>query len=291
MKSLQTPHLDKINAAINNSKTPQDSKKILKSYIGYYNKWKSDLLNLTGDYESIIEKSVKILNEYKFKIDYELIYNSSNDFLYRQKGQLKLDNSVIEEFLPLLSYKLFPKAFDFLSIGSISCLSGISFENQINLNDDFKLNLRTKDQDFAISKPFKINDTANTNIALLAAECKTNLDKTMYQEATSTANDIKKILPISKYFLICEFLDMKPISSKGSPIDEVLILRKAKRLSSDVRKNFNTQKGRINYASQYKKFLLKNEINYKVIMRLFDNISLMISEDNNLNNFLKNGYF
>ena len=29
MKSLQTPHLDKINAAINNSKTPQDSKKIL----------------------------------------------------------------------------------------------------------------------------------------------------------------------------------------------------------------------------------------------------------------------
>ena len=28
--------------------------------------------------------------------------NIANNFLYRQKGQLKLDNTIIEEFLPIL---------------------------------------------------------------------------------------------------------------------------------------------------------------------------------------------
>lgn len=32
----------------------------------------------------------------------DLIFDNLSDFLYRQKGQLKLDNSIIEEFLPWL---------------------------------------------------------------------------------------------------------------------------------------------------------------------------------------------
>ena len=37
----------------------------------------------------------------KYYIDVDLIFDSPEDFLYRQKGQLKLDNTVIEEFLPI----------------------------------------------------------------------------------------------------------------------------------------------------------------------------------------------
>ena len=41
---------------------------------------------------------VGLLNEYKQYIDLNVIFDSDNNFLYRQKGQLKLDNTVIEEF-------------------------------------------------------------------------------------------------------------------------------------------------------------------------------------------------
>jgi hypothetical protein len=43
-----------------------------------------------------------LLNQYRLFIYVELVFDSPQDFLYRQKGQLKLDNSVIEEFLPHL---------------------------------------------------------------------------------------------------------------------------------------------------------------------------------------------
>ena len=45
---------------------------------------------------------VEALNRYKLSIDLDLIFDSKNDFLYRQKGQLKLDNTVLEEFMPWL---------------------------------------------------------------------------------------------------------------------------------------------------------------------------------------------
>ena len=140
-------------------------------------------------------------------------------------------------------------------------------------------------------KSFKFNNEYNTNVALLAAECKTNLDKTMHQEAVSTATDIKRILPNSKYFLICEYLDMKPISSKGSPIDSVLILRKTKRLSSDVRKNFNTQAGRKKFSKNYKEYILKNEISFDVVLKLFESISDIVDNVDNSNDFLEKGFF
>lgn len=50
-----------------------------------------------------------------------------------------------------------------------------------------------------------------TNIAYLACECKTNLDKTMFQEASATALDLKSTVPSAKYLLLCEWLDMTPI--------------------------------------------------------------------------------
>jgi hypothetical protein len=38
---------------------------------------------------------LKLLIDYKNYIDIKLIFDSPNDFLYRQKGQLKLDNTIL----------------------------------------------------------------------------------------------------------------------------------------------------------------------------------------------------
>ena len=110
------------------------------------------------------------------------------------------------------------------------------------------MTIRTKDQDFAISRKlfvrashqsdFRDAAIAETNIAYVASEIKTNLDKTMFQEATATALDTKTVVPGAKYYLLCEWLDMTPISTASTAIDEILILRRAKRLSSSIRRSF-----------------------------------------------------
>ncbi len=97
--------------------------------------------------------------------------------------------------------------------------------------------------------------TRETHIAYVAAECKTNLDKTMFQEAAATALDVKIVVPAAKYYLLCEWLDMTPINTSTTAIDEILILRKAKRLPSNVRRAFNTVKGRRQNRESFVEYL------------------------------------
>ena len=55
-----------------------------------------------GSGNAKVTRLVELLNGYKRFIELDLIWNSSADFLFRQRGQIKLDNSIIEEFLPWL---------------------------------------------------------------------------------------------------------------------------------------------------------------------------------------------
>ncbi len=99
---LPTPHLDKLNAAIENDKLPDADKPRIVTAIERYRKWVGGLVAVTGSSAERIKALVDLLNEYRLYIDVDLVFDSPNDFLYRQKGQLKLDNSVLEEFLPHL---------------------------------------------------------------------------------------------------------------------------------------------------------------------------------------------
>ena len=84
--------------------------------------------------------------------------------------------------------------------------------------------LKLKDQDFSVTKShsIKITDSpdkgkayeANFHVSHFATEIKTNLDKTMFQEASQTAAELKRAVPGSTYTLLCEFLDMTPITTK-----------------------------------------------------------------------------
>ena len=76
--------------------------------------------------------------------------------------------------------------------------------------------------------------------------------KTMFQEAAATAHDVKIAIPSSKYYLLCDFFDMKPISTSTTDIEAIFILRKAKRISSNVRKSYATYSGRVAGRAAYK---------------------------------------
>ena len=93
--TLPTPHLDKLNAVMDNDKLPIDDRERIECAIEKYHVWINAMADTQGDQLAIIDRLVALLSAYKQFIDLDTIFDSKSDFLYRQKGQLKLDNTVI----------------------------------------------------------------------------------------------------------------------------------------------------------------------------------------------------
>ena len=300
---LPTPHGDKLNALLENEKLPETDRPCILEAVTLYKKWLENLKLVSGEHRKIVVDMVDMLNEYKQYIELNVIFDSDNNFLHRQKGQLKLDNTIIEEFLPILLTSTLSDLFqDYdLDFGPMTCFSGIRFESSITEDRvGGGMRFRNKDHDFAISRrlfvrsshyeDFHNNVTEETNIAYVAAECKTNLDKTMFQEAAATALDVKLAVPGAKYYLLCEWLDMFPISTNTTAIDEILILRKAKRLSSDVRRTFSSVKGRKENRRKFAQYLEHNPFSAEVFLRFLDHVCKVVDESPE-NDVIRRGYF
>ena len=246
---------------------------------------------------------VSLLNDYKLYVDLNLIFDSPNDFLYRQKGQLKIDNSIIEEFLPILVTTALADSFENFDLlfGPSSTFSSLRFEEDVTTAlPGAGMRIRSKDQDFAISRKlfirashqsdFREASTSETSIAYLATEIKTNLDKTMFQEAAATALDVKSVVPGAKYFLLCEWLDMTPISTATTAIDEIIIMRRAKRVSSNVRRTFSTSVGRKQNREIYSQYLTAHPISTEPLSRFLSHIRRLV-DDGSEDDVLARGYF
>ncbi|MDR0668914.1 MAG: Bpu10I family restriction endonuclease [Treponema sp.] len=296
-------HGDKLQALLRNNKLPKSDRQKVHEAIERYNFWRSSLLGLFGTQTDIITQAVKLLNDYKNHIELDLIFSSHEDFLYRQKGQLKLDNTVLEEFLPLLVYCIFRDSIDEKNImlGPMACISGIRFDSSLSIEaQGGGIILKQKDQDFAISRrlflkashyeSFEKSVIKETNIAFLACECKTNLDKTMFQEASATALDLKSSVPTAKYLLLCEWLDMTPINSSTTAIDEIIILRKAKRIGSSERQNYSSSNERLMKSDSYKNFINSHPYAVDTFTRFIEHINELL-EDVKENEILNRGYF
>ena len=303
MTNLLTVHGDKLKALLQNDKLPPEDCDKVKEALDRYAQWRSQLQSVSGTSQEIITSMVPLLNEYKHYIELDLIFDSTQNFLYRQKGQLKLENTILEEFLPLLIVAVLSddlKDHD-LSFGPTTCFSGIRFESSMTQQQPGGgMKVRAKDHDFAISRKlfirashevdFQESITTETHIAYVAAECKTNLDKTMFQEAAATALDVKSAVPGAKYYLLCEWLDMTPISTSTTAIDEIIILRKAKRLSSSIRRRFNTAKGRKDNRELFSEYLDAHPFEVSSFARFVGHIQdLIISQTED--NVLTRGYF
>jgi len=301
---LPTPHLEKLTSALENEKLPTSDRPRLEATIARYQQWISSIRSITTTGPGAIRPLVALLQDYKLHVDVDVIFNSPDDFLYRQKGQLKLDNSIIEEFLPHLIEKASSPALgEEMVIGPNSCFSAVFFTSNLNHpGTGGGLGVRSKAQDFAVSRKlflkssyqqnFSSSETHETFLAYVAAECKTNLDKTMFQEACATAHDVKTAVSGAKYFLLCEWLDMTPLSTTGTDIDEVLVLRKAKRLNSNVRSRYGSAAGRSRERENYIQFLSQNPFCVEVFERLINHISRALrNEDPDEADVLGRGYF
>lgn len=303
MNQFPSPHGDKLKALKENSKLDRSEVKNIEEAIEKYNDWRQTLVGINPKTKGLVSKLLDELNNYKNYIDIELIFDSKFNFLYRQKGQIKLDNTVVEEFLPIFVSKSLNEHFKKLDLelGPTKCFSGLRFESDIlSVLPDAGVVLREKDQDFAISRKlylkashneeFNDAEVKNSNLAYLAAECKTNLDKTMFQEAAATAQDVRTAVPSARYYLLCEWLDMTPISTSITPIDEIIILRKAKRISSNIRKEYSTYEGRMKNRESFKQHLEQNPFAEESFLRFLSHIESYFS-DNSEDKILDKGFF
>lgn len=302
-------HGEKIVAVLDSDKLPVADKERVTLAIQQYDKWVSDLEETTADtLDELIDSMVGKLNDYKYYVDIDLIFDSTEDFLYRQKGQLKLDNTVIEEFLPIFVRKCIEKEFGICNIHVSSqtpTFSSVHFASSLSTPAiGGGMVIKTKDQDFSMSRKLYMKSsydasfapdkttTVETHLGYVLAELKTNLDKTMFQEASATAHDIKLAVTGAKYYLLCDYLDMTPISTATTDIDEILIVRKAKRISSNIRKAFSTYAGRQQHRDWYIKYLKDNPYSSTVFKRFIDHIfSQMRNEDLIEESVLDVGYF
>lgn len=244
------PHKEKLLAAIQNNKAISD-RPLLEEALCAYDSWIDMMRKATGTGKVLVENLVDALNQYKDHIEVELIARRGSDFLKRQKGQLKIDNSIIEEFLPhLIDNRILdnlPTSFA-LETGSQTSFMSLSF-SPTSINELYKptIIVKEKDQDFTIGKSifYKFSSDENFSsestivgklfLAVLAVECKVNYDKTMFQECAGTASRLKQGCPVSKYYTFVEYLDMQPEDTRLTSIDNVFLLRKAKRLPFEKR--------------------------------------------------------
>ncbi len=245
------PHKDKLLAALENPKCQADIP-ILQESLKAYQFWIAQMNQLTSTEKDKIFEMVDLLNQYKDYLEVDLIAQKGSSFIKRQKGQLKLDNSILEEFLiylvdPTIITGL-PTDFQ-LEKGPHTAFMSLSFRpSEIgSLYDKPEVVLKEKDQDFTIGQNiyYRFSPTSSFEqsktlegkffLAVLAAEIKVNYDKTMFQECAGTAARLKQGCPIAKYYALVEYLDMKPEDCRLTDIDNVFLLRKTKRLPQEKR--------------------------------------------------------
>ena len=221
--------------------------------------------------KQMLHTLLKLLIDYKNYIDIKLIFDSPNDFLYRQKGQLKLDNTIIEEFLPYLINPIIIPEIEKLDadFGPIKAFSSVYFESSLTIPAlGGGLSVRSKNQDFAITR-------------------KLYLKASHFPDFTQEKSIITNLA-----YIAVEWLDMSPISTAPTDIDQVILLRKAKRINSNIRTHFATYKGRLDYRDYYIQYLENNSFRIEVFEHFINNIrNLLNNEGLDESNVLEVGYF
>lgn len=268
-----------------NQRTPKCDHDTLKNALFWYRGWVERMddfilqlkqCELTS--ENYICEMVNNLNQYKMLIDMELIYDSQENFLYRNKGQLKLCSTIMEEFLERFIPPLFPGLSDDLEMGSMRCVSSI----QLDLFNADTVVTVDKDQDFAVSRKvyMKVGTSPDEDakpivvrVPLVAIECKTYIDKTMFQESVATSNRMKSLCPHSRYFILSEWLGMQPVDTSHTGIDRVFVARKAKRFRDRFKNSsLHTYEGRKEKRQEFLTLTKENSLDWKVFMMLVEDM-------------------
>lgn len=193
-------------------------------------------ISLNGYSKEVIFERVSLLNNY-----YNFINQNNFDNVFSSQGKFR--STILEEFMYILFRDLIVEKLSAIEdvnkkikIGGQRAYTNLYFSgsNFLNFVENPEIGIHQKDQDFAIYRPVKItvenNLPLNANLPVVAIENKTYIDKTMLDGSISTAEKIKAGNPYCLFLIVCENYDVSlTIDPKYSKIDQIYVLRKAKR--------------------------------------------------------------
>lgn len=205
-----------------------------------YNQWKSKNMSLVGPFSAqdendseILKERVRLFNEYKDFIDQKK-YAEAFD------SRSNLHSTVLEEFCYYLFKDLVASISADALIGKSHAFKDIfynssSYADMVN-NPSFLI--EKKDHDFVIGVNIEAKFTCQGNaqtqieslqIPAVAIECKTYLDKTMLEGASTAASQLLVVNPNAIYIVLSEWLKLTDdVNLKKYKVDQIYILRKQK---------------------------------------------------------------
>lgn len=241
-----------------------------------YDQWKKENLALKGPFSvassedtKLLEKRVSLFNEYKDFIDQQ-------HYAEKFDSRSNLHSSVLEEFLYYLFKDIVKDISKDALIGKCHAFKDIFFRpsNFSTMVSRIEANIEKKDHDFAIgvsvlsSLKCKGNESPELDewdIPAVAIECKTYLDKTMLQDASTAADQLKQKNPNAMYIVCAEWLKLTDsVNLKKYKIDQIYVLRKQKNTDREFR-----------YLDDY----VKNPVYSDVIEHLFNTVRDYLTTD------------
>jgi hypothetical protein len=234
-----------------------DSRKYLAEIRIRYNEWRIANETLVGpvgavtdEDQEIIEKRVQLLNQYKDFLDQQ-------HYAEKFDSRSNLHSSVLEEFMYYLFRDLVKGISANALIGKSHSFKDVffranSYGAMVNSPNAF---IEKKDHDFAIGTSIKavmrcagseVVEEHDWDVPAVAIECKTYLDKTMLQDVSTAAEQLKQKNPNAMYIVVAEWLKLtEAVNLKKFKIDQIYVLRKQKNTDREFRYDSTYQKNPI----------------------------------------------
>lgn len=234
-----------------------ESRKYLTEIRVRYDQWKNANEALVGpvsvttenDKEILIQR-VQLLNEYKDFLD-------QRHYAEKFDSRSNLHSSVLEEFMYYLFRDLVRGISTNALIGKSHSFKDVFFRApsyREMINSPHAL-VEIKDHDFAIGASVKASmkcagaataESHDWDIPAVAVECKTYLDKTMLQDVSTAAEQLKQKNPSAMYIVVAEWLKLTDsVNLKKYKIDQIYVLRKQRNTDREFRYDADYQKNPI----------------------------------------------
>lgn len=212
-----------------------------------YNAWREANEALVGPVSLVSEEDaatlaerVRLLNDYKDFIE-------ERRFVEAFDSRSNLQSSALEEFMYYLFNDLVKSLSADALIGKSHSFKDIffrppSYAEMLRKPHSF---IEQKNHDFAIGVSVEANlktlgggvaEPEKWDLPAVAIECKTYLDKTMLQDISTAAEELKVRNPNAIYIVVAEWLKLtEAVNLKKLKIDQIYILRKQKNTDREFR--------------------------------------------------------
>ncbi|HGM7300437.1 TPA: Bpu10I family restriction endonuclease [Stenotrophomonas maltophilia] len=212
-----------------------------------YEVWKAANAEIKGpinvsapaDAQALADR-VGLLNDYKDFIE-------EARFVGAFDSRSNLQSSVLEEFMYYLFSDLVKSISGDALVGKSHSFKDVffrapSFSAMLQSPHSF---IEKKDHDFAIGVSVRADlktkgaargEIEQWDLPAVAIECKTYLDKTMLQDVSTAAEELKRRNPNAIYIVVAEWLKLtESVNIKKLKVDQIYILRKQKNTDRELR--------------------------------------------------------